>query len=49
MNHSRRYILWIFVAIIISLGIGLWLGAYLYSRSPRMREVNAGKNKINTF
>ncbi|WP_314791719.1 S41 family peptidase [Tannerella forsythia] len=49
MNHSRRYILWMFVAIIVSLGIGLWLGAYLYSRSPRMREVNAGKNKINTI
>lgn len=49
MSNSRRYILWMPVVVIVSLGIGLWLGAYLYSRSPRMREVNAGKNKINTI
>lgn len=49
MNNNRRYILWLPVIIIISIGIGIWFGAYIHSRSPRMREINAGKNKINTI
>ena len=49
MNNQRKYVLSGVVIVIISLCLGMWLGIFLYSRSPRFRGINTGKNKINTI
>ena len=49
MNNQRKYVLWGVVAVVVSLCLGMWLGIFLYSRSPRIRGINAGKNKINAI
>ena len=49
MNNQRKYVLWGAILALVSLCLGMWIGIYLYSRSPRLRGINAGKNKINTI
>jgi len=46
MNKKRKNVLWGIVGAVACLCLGMWLGIFLYSRSPRFRGINTGKNKI---
>ena len=49
MNKKRKNVLWGIVGAVACLCLGMWLGIFLYSRSPRFRGINTGKNKINAI
>lgn len=49
MNKKRKNVLWGIIGAVACLCLGMWLGIFLYSRSPRFRGINTGKNKINAI